>query len=110
MKKILLFSLLLTFTFEFSQAAIPLDDGCDFTNALKVYRNPENNFTRIEFCQTDDNPVKIDVISATGRVMESIPKFYETTGLKMVDLDTSQYKSGVYFVRVGNKIMKFLIG
>jgi hypothetical protein len=73
-------------------------------------RNPNNNFTRIEFCQSENGNVKIDVINATGTVMESIPKAFETSGLKLVELDTSQYKSGVYFVRVGSRVMKFLIG
>jgi hypothetical protein len=41
--------------------------------------------------------------------MESIPKMYETSGLNMVDMDTSLYGSGVYFVRVGNSFFKFLM-
>jgi hypothetical protein len=80
-----------------------------FGNELRVYINSTNNFTRIEFCQSENGSVKIDVINATGTVMESIPKMYETSGLNMVDMDTSLYGSGVYFVRVGNSFFKFLM-
>ena len=110
MKKNLLFSLLFAATVIPTEATNIKINECVFGNELRVYRNPINNFTRIEFCQPENGSVKIDVINATGTIMESIPKAFETSGLKMIDLDTSQYRSGVYFVRVGNKVMKFLIG
>ena len=110
MKKTLLLALFIAFTATSTEASASLGNQCFLGTELRVYRNPNNNFTRIEFCQAENGSVKIDVINATGTVMESIPKTYETSGLKMIELDTSLYGPGVYFVRVGNKVMKFLIG
>ncbi len=76
---------------------------------LCVYRNPENQFTRIEFWDEAIGQINIDIMNARGVLIERIPKEYDKEGLKIVELDTRYFRPGVYFVRVNKAVMKFLI-
>lgn len=76
---------------------------------LRVYTNPFNEFTRIEFWKTNRKETKIDVINATGRLIERITKDVRQKGLQCIEIDTRYFAPGVYFVLVEEQMRKIVI-
>ncbi len=76
---------------------------------LRVYTNPFNEFTRIEFWKTNRKETKIDVINARGTLIERITKDVKQKGLQLVEIDTRYFAPGVYFVLVEDQMSKIVI-
>ena len=65
---------------------------------LKVYPNPTNSALNIELLSFSEENVELQVFNVEGQLI-----FQEELGLKRrVKIETSSFKSGLYFIRVNN--------
>lgn len=76
-------------------------------NNLKLYPNPVKDVLNIDFTITENNPVNIQIISYTGQVISNI-SVNPYAGSNSISISTSDLTSGVYFVRINNKTIKFI--
>ncbi|WP_304231909.1 T9SS type A sorting domain-containing protein [Jiulongibacter sediminis] len=87
-----------------SYSEISIEDG----TPLRVYTNPSNAFTRIEFWEDDAEQKQIDLLNGEGRILERLVKKVETPGLQITELDTREFSPGVYFIKVGDEMRKIV--
>ncbi|MGR3811234.1 T9SS type A sorting domain-containing protein [Jiulongibacter sp. NS-SX5] len=73
---------------------------------LRVYTNPSNSFTRIEFWSDEAQVENIDVITGDGRLFERIVHNVNQEGLQLAELDTRNFSPGVYFIKVNEEMRK----
>ena len=64
---------------------------------IKVFPNPTNDNARIEWNETLQNPIKIEVINSIGQVIETI-KIENNASYQ--DIDTRNLPNGIYFIRL----------
>ncbi|MBO7074715.1 MAG: T9SS type A sorting domain-containing protein [Bacteroidales bacterium] len=78
-------------------------DGVDEINAdhFTIYPNPANDFLRI-------NGENLDNVMIFNVMGQKIEEFEINTG-KELNINTSNYENGVYFVKVGKKTQKFVV-
>lgn len=65
-------------------------------NPLSVYPNPVSDFVNIELVKTSGEIRFIHLRDLNGSVLENI----ESTGKSILEIDLSQYQSGVYFIDI----------
>ena len=77
----------------------------DRTNILqKVYPNPFNSKTTIEFSVKNDlKNMELIIFDINGRKLETLFSGYMGSGLKSVQWNSGQYSSGIYFVVLETK-------
>lgn len=75
---------------------------------IYVFQNPANHFTRVEFMAEKNEKVTVDFLNATGTVIERIYKTADKRSEQFVELDTRYFSPGVYFVKVGEQMEKFV--
>jgi hypothetical protein len=68
--------------------------------SVQTAPNPARDFTTLEWTQTLAAPVRIHLLDATGRQLESLEAGYRTPGPQTWTLDLSNYPPGLYFVQV----------
>ena len=85
--------------------------GDNLEKMVTVYPNPASSMTTIHLNLESQASVVLSLLDVSGKVLSS--KNYESlNGSRNLDLNTSNYTSGVYFISVlidGNKITKQLI-
>ena len=87
-----------------SYSEISVEDG----TPLRVYTNPSNAFTRIEFWEERSEEKHIDLLNGEGKILERIIKNVKTPGLQVTELDTREFSPGVYFIKVGDEMRKIV--
>lgn len=82
---------------------ITVYDGANEINAdhFAIYPNPANDFLRIN----GENLSNVMIFNAMG---QKIGEFEINNG-KALNINTSNYENGVYFVKVGKKTQKFVV-
>ena len=71
-----------------------------FTDDIALYPNPVDNFLKID-CDSFDNVVIFNVM---GRKIDEIE-----ANNKEITVNTSNYQNGIYFVKIGDKIQRFVV-
>ena len=96
--------------FVFSQVSLPAlsvsnNTQPERTNILqKVYPNPFNSNTTIEFSVKNDlENMELIIFDINGRKLETLFSGYMESGLKSVQWNSGQYSSGIYFVVLETK-------
>ena len=69
------------------------------TNNFILYPNPVNDYLTIE----GENLGNVSVYNALGQVI------FNTFGTSDLIINTADYQNGIYFVKIGNKIEKFVV-
>lgn len=95
----------LTFMTSFDTYELPVvyewfmnADETSFEDVV-IYPNPANDFIKIN----GQNLGNVSVYNAFGQVI------YETTAVDDLTINTSNFENGVYFVKVGEKAMRFVV-
>ena len=70
-------------------------------NVLSVYPNPARNYIQLNNLRIEDKEIKI--FNASGALVK-----YNSTGSFSQHVDVSDLSGGVYIIRVGNKMLKFI--
>jgi len=84
-----------------SEAIIDLETSNDIISDLKkltLYPNPSNNLTNVDFELESAKSVNIQVYNGYGQLLKQIES--ERSLVHQIDLDTSSYPNGIYFVRI----------
>ena len=68
---------------------------------LSVYPNPARNYIQLNNLRIEDKEIKI--FNASGTLVK-----YEAAGSFSQHVDVSNLSGGVYFIRVGNRMLKFI--
>lgn len=76
-------------------------------NLLKVYPNPFNPSTNIEFNLTNNSNVKIELFNINGKLLQSINLGNLNAGKYNYKLDLSQFQTGVYFLKLSTNYNKY---
>lgn len=108
MKTLLYLGLMLPFCASAQPSASFSENVAIESTPLRVYTNPSNAFTRIEFWEEDAEQKHIDLINGEGRILERIVKEVKTPGLQIAELDTRLFSPGVYFIKVGEEMRKIV--
>ena len=66
----------------------------------KIYPNPFNPSTEVEFTLQNDTHVMLSVYDLNGRVVETIFEGFQTSGLHSYRWNASDVPSGVYYVKL----------
>jgi hypothetical protein len=78
---------------------------------IKIYPNPANAQTTISINLKDHSKLNINVLDASGKIMSS--KYYGgLVGNWDINLDTTGFKAGIYFVEIecnDQKVTKRLV-
>ena len=75
-------------------------------NDYKLYQNfpnPFNPSTSINYEIPESGNVKVTILDALGREVETIVNEYHSSGLYSIDWNASQFSSGVYFCKLKTK-------
>lgn len=83
--------------YECSTVDVVEHEANDFT----IYPNPANEFLRIGGNNLDN----IVIFNAVGQKVDE----FEANDIKELNINTSNYQDGVYFVKIGNKTQKFVV-
>ena len=96
--------------FVFSQVSLPAlsvsnNTQPERTNILqKVYPNPFNSNTTIEFSVKNDlENIELIIFDINGRKLETLFSGYTGSGAKSIQWNSGQYSSGIYFVVLETK-------
>ena len=96
--------------FVFSQVSLPAlsvsnNTQPERTNILqKVYPNPFNSNTTIEFSVKNDiENMELLIFDINGRKLETLFSGYMGSGSKSIQWNSGQYSSGIYFVALETK-------
>ena len=96
--------------FVFSQVSLPAlsvsnNTQPERTNILqKVYPNPFNSNTTIEFSVKNDiENMELIILDINGRKLETLFSGYMGSGSKSIQWNSGQYSSGIYFVVLETK-------
>ena len=76
-------------------------------NNLKLYPNPVKDVLNIEFNSTETNTINIQIVSYTGQVISNI-NINASMGNNTISIATNNLDSGIYFVRLNGKTIKFV--
>ncbi len=76
-------------------------------NNLKLYPNPVKDILNIEFNSTKNNQANIQIVSYTGKIISN-ENVNILMGNNSISIATSNLNSGIYFVRINDKIIKFV--
>ena len=68
--------------------------------SVAIYPNPADNFVRIN-CENNDN---VMIFNAIGQKIAEIE-----TGNNELNINTTDYENGVYFVKIGDKTQRFVV-
>ncbi len=67
-----------------------------------VYPNPAQDQLQVQFESVSGGSVNLSIFDLTGRLMES-QVLASNKGLNKISIDVSHYRSGVYFLRMGER-------
>jgi len=70
-------------------------------NNISIYPNPTSNFIQIENLQTEANT--IDILDITGEIVKTV-----SSNSKNIKIDVSTLEKGVYIVKVGETVTRFV--
>ena len=76
------------------------DTAAESTFAVAVYPNPMNDKAKVTYCLPAEGSVTLTVYNTMGNVMETLVNGRQDAGLHQVELDSSQWASGVYYCRL----------
>lgn len=87
-----------------------MDGGSDLPKEFSLeqnYPNPFNPTTIIEFALPQTSNVRLELFNVVGQRVATLVNETRQAGVHQIDLDASQFASGVYFYRLntGNKEM-----
>jgi hypothetical protein len=75
----------------------------DFTKLVHLYPNPASTSVTIEISSNSYESISVLVYNGIGQV-----HFQEMVHNNSVEIDVSSYTSGVYYVKVGSDVVKFI--
>jgi glutaredoxin len=78
---------------------VGIDDFDPVTHNLRVFPNPAHDVAYVSVDMTKDAVANVNVISALGQVVVS-KSAQLTSGTSLIDLNTANMASGVYFVKI----------
>ncbi len=84
----------------FNTASINAKEGKQFIELLQNLPNPANKFTNISFITKNNENVILEILNIEGRKIETVVNKYLPAGKYTYRINTSDYKSGVYFYRL----------
>jgi Secretion system C-terminal sorting domain len=94
--------------FPYFRLGAQVGSGCDTLNVgtqlptasglqVKIFPNPAKGYTRIEWAEVQQKPIKIEIINSIGQVLETMKvqnsAIYE-------DINTQNMPNGVYFIKL----------
>lgn len=69
----------------------------------KAYPNPVKDFVTIELQSEESGDLKVSLINILGTEVKKWDNFYVNPGDQSLKIDLSQFKSGVYILRITKK-------
>ncbi len=105
----------IVYLYEVRESQIIIDDITSIEENLsrpddmivgRVYPNPFNSSTTIEYSLSQAGHIRIDIYDLLGRQVETLLDEYRQAGIHAVTFDASYLSSGVYFYRLqaGEKV------
>lgn len=94
-------------TVGFAQPDIELQQilSMDITKSFVVYPNPvSGNTVKLAFNNLPDGFYNVSIIDAAGKTLQTQIVNYSSSTFFYLPLDISQYKGGVYFIKVTTPI------
>ncbi len=93
----------LVFALGLSYANMLVDVGAqDMLTAFKVYPNPATDFVNVHLELADQGQIQYQVMNQLGQVVQQQSLYIN--GSKDVNINTSQFEPGIYFVQVSNGV------
>ncbi|MDD4032070.1 MAG: T9SS type A sorting domain-containing protein [Bacteroidales bacterium] len=88
--------------FKLQNASLIKTDALSLEASLDVFPNPASYIATIRYSITADQPVVIQVIDYTGRVIQELDAGRQTMGEHQMEFDTHSLGLGIYFLRLKN--------
>ena len=76
-------------------------------NNLKLYPNPVKDVLNIEFNTIQTDVINIQIMTYTGQIISNV-NINSYAGNNTVSISTTDLNSGIYFVRINDKTIKFV--
>jgi hypothetical protein len=67
---------------------------------VKLYPNPANNITKLEFNLQETEQLNIQLLDISGRIIKSISNEKATAGYHTVEINTADVPSGMYIIQM----------
>jgi hypothetical protein len=96
------------FLYEVRESQVVIDDITSIEGNIsrpedmivsRVYPNPFNSSTTIEYSLSEAGHIRIDIYDLLGRRIETLIDDYKQAGSHTITFDASHLSSGVYFYR-----------
>jgi hypothetical protein len=94
-------------TIGFNQPDIDIKTVLDqnISKSIVLFPNPvAGGVVKVAFNNVPDGVYTIDLIDASGKILQSMSVSFSSDNLLYVPIDVSQLKSGVYFIKVVNNL------
>ncbi len=86
-----------------------IEDNLSVANSLSVYPNPAEDITYVSFDLRTSQYIDIEIFSVLGEKLETIQLGNRGNGHHKVELNTSSYSNGIYFIKIGNRTTRFMV-
>ena len=74
----------------------------------RIYPNPFNPITSIEYSLPENADIELIVYNIHGRHMQTLMRGFQTAGYHSINWNASNYPSGVYLIRLESSNISFL--
>ncbi|MBO4738459.1 MAG: leucine-rich repeat domain-containing protein, partial [Bacteroidales bacterium] len=91
----------MTLIAHFTKSTTGIQDGMAANNAVRIYPNPAKNQITISGLE---QPTAIQIVNAMGQTIKRFNNISESIVINIQDLS-----KGMYFVRIGNNVRKFVV-
>jgi len=79
-----------------------LESSVSLSSSIEIWPNPMSSLATIQFTISTDQPVLIEVMDYSGRIMDELELGIKKAGQYVTEWDTRKQPPGVYFIRLKN--------
>jgi hypothetical protein len=88
--------------FKLQNSSLLVPSALSLEPSLSVWPNPASNFATIHYIITDDQPVIVQIVDYSGRIVDELDLGKQTRGEHVTKWDTRMLNKGVYHLRLKN--------
>ena len=88
--------------FKLQNSSLLVPSALILEPSLSVWPNPASNFATIHYIITDDQPVIVQIVDYSGRIVDELDLGKQTRGEHVTKWDTRMLNKGVYHLRLKN--------
>jgi agmatine deiminase len=90
------------YTYFFKEVTGVENNTTVLNNTFKVQPNPVNDIAKLSFNLLNEGNYKIEITNSLGEKMLSIPEYKYSVGDNLIEINTNNFASGIYYITLLN--------